>query len=133
MGVSGAAGRAGLLALWLSSFLAARFRHGSPVLVVPLFVCVAVSAVYCLFWLYARWRSGGFFNRREEKPAEEEAADSQKSLLDSWVFQIVLVIYLFNTLNGYRDDPWVFLTYAPFPLMFAFFLLQRLYAVLRNR
>ncbi|MBB4918561.1 hypothetical protein [Streptosporangium saharense] len=128
-GVSDMAGRGGLLALWLSSVLVARFRDGSPVLVVALFVCMAASAAYCLFWLYARWRFGG----REKKLPEEEAAESQKSFSDSLTFQIALLAYLLITLNGYSDDLWLFVTYAPLPLVLAFDLLEKLYAVLRNR
>lgn len=132
-GVSDTAGRGGLLAFWLSSVLVARFRDGSPVLVVVLFVCVAASVAYCLFWLYARWRFGGLPSAREEKPVEEEAAGSQKSFSDSLTFQIALLAYLLITLNGYSDDLWLFVTYAPLPLVLAFDLLEKLYAVLRNR
>ncbi|MFD0885520.1 hypothetical protein ACFQ08_13265 [Streptosporangium algeriense] len=130
-GVSDASGRGGLLALWFFSFGAAKFRHGPPVLAVALLVCAVVSASYCLFWLYMRWRSGGLFGRGERK-AEEKAAEAKKSFSDSWQFEVLLLVYLLVTLNGYRDDIWTFLFYAPLPLLLAFSILRRAFTALRR-
>ncbi|MER7134272.1 hypothetical protein [Streptosporangium saharense] len=124
-------GRGGLAALWFFSFGVAKFRHGSPVLVVALLVCVAVSVSYCLFWLYRRWRFGGLSDR-EKGETEEKAAGTKESLWNSWQFEVLLLAYLLVTLNGYRDDIWVFLLYAPLPLLLASILLRKVFTALRR-
>ncbi|MFF4416254.1 hypothetical protein ACFYY8_27345 [Streptosporangium sp. NPDC001559] len=130
-GVSDESGLGGLLALWFFSFGAAKFRHGPPALVAVLLACVVVSASYCLFWLYRRWRFGGFSDRAEGE-TEEKAAGAKGSLWDSWQFEVLLLAYLLVTLNGYRDDIWVFLLYAPLPLLLASSLLRKAFTASRR-
>ncbi|MEU1876044.1 hypothetical protein ABZ470_01940 [Streptosporangium sp. NPDC020072] len=130
-GVSDMSGRAGLGALWVFSFGAAKFRHGPPVLVVALLVCVAASVSYCLFWLYRRWRFGRLSDR-EKGETEEKTAEAKESLWDSWQVEVLFLVYLLITLNGYRDDIWVFLLYAPLPLLLASILLRKAFTALRR-
>ncbi|MFC3978887.1 hypothetical protein [Streptosporangium jomthongense] len=115
----------GLLALWVFSFGAVKFRHGSPVLVAALLVCVAASVFYYLFWLYRRWRFGGFSDREKE-------AEGRKSSSDSWGPKILILGFLLNLLNEHHEDIWTFLVGSLLLLPLASILLRKAFTALRR-